>query len=227
MRTSSECNRKYDRDQHYFDKIDTPNKAYILGLLYADGNNHSKHNSITLSLQEEDKELLEQIRSELKYEGPLRFTPLNKKNLKHKNAYVLCINDEYLSHQLIHWGVVDNKSLILTFPQFLPDDLISHFVRGYFDGDGCIYYDNKRNKCQTQTCSTYEFCQELSNLLLHFNCKNSIKHPKQCHNKTAILQTSENKSSYYFLSWIYDNAEMKLERKYNQYLSFLHVYKSI
>lgn len=164
-RTFSECNRRYKRNQHYFDNIDTPNKAYILGLLYADGCNFTKHNSITLSLQESDKDILERIKQELGYTGELRFSPLSLKNSRHKNHYILNINDEILSRRLNELGVVDNKSLKITFPDFITKELISHFIRGYFDGDGCIYLDKKRNKCQTQTVGTKDFCEHLSIIL--------------------------------------------------------------
>lgn len=224
-RSSSECNRKYKRNQNYFDKIDTPNKAYVLGFIYADGNNHINHNSLSISVQEEDAYILNAIKKELEYEGPLRFYPLSEKNPNYKNQYMLNINDEYISKRLEELGVVNNKSLILKFPDFITKELMPEFIRGYFDGDGNIYYDYKRSKCQTQTVGTKDFCEHLSNILLNMGCKNNIKHPKQCNENTFIIQTSGNKSSYSFLSWMYENAELKLIRKYNTYLTFSQIYK--
>ena len=225
-RSISECNIKYKRNRHYFDTIDVPNKAYILGLIYADGNNFTNHNSLTISLQENDLPLLEMIKNELEYEGPIRFIPKHDKNPNHKNAYVININDEIISAQLLKLGVVNAKSLIIKFPDFLREDLLRHFVRGYFDGDGCIYYYNKYDKCQTQTVGTKDFCETLSSILNKtLNCKNSLKHPKQCNENTYILQTGGNKSSYTFLSWLYDDAEMKMPRKYQKYLDFCEKYK--
>lgn len=224
MRSSSECNQRYKRNAHYFDNIDNPNKAYILGMIYADGCNYTNHNSLTISLQERDKDILERIKEELEYDGPLRFSPLHSKNANYMNHWVLNINDEYMSKKLQELGVINNKSLLITFPDFLQKELYPSFIRGYFDGDGNIYYDSKRNKCQTQTVGTRDFCNTLSNILFSMGCKNNIKHPKQCHEDTVVIQTSGNKSSYKFLSWLYEDADMKLERKYNQYLSFKEKY---
>lgn len=224
-RSYSECNRRYALNEHYFDFINTPNKAYILGLLYADGCNHLSHNSITLSLQEEDLPILELIKKELNYEGPIRFVEKHKNNSKHKNQYILCINDEYMSKQLERLGMVNAKSLKLLWPTFLSEDLIPHFVRGYFDGDGCVWYDNKRNKCETQICGTIDFCKNLSAVLSNMSCKNSIKHPKQCSENTVVLQTKGNKSSFKILSWMYKDADLKLDRKYQKYLEFCKSYK--
>jgi len=224
-RSYSENNRRFNRNQHYFDVIDTPNKAYVLGMLYADGCNHTAHNAINIHLQEEDKEVLEKIKNELEYEGELRFNPLHEKNARHKNSYILCINDEYMSKKLEGLGVVNAKSLSLTFPTFLSEDLLSHFVRGYFDGDGCVYYYEKFQKCQTQTCGTRDFCEHLSQILHSLGIKNSIKHPKQCHENTVVLSTNGNKSTYQFLSWLYKDADLKMDRKYQRYLYFCEKYE--
>ena len=219
VRTYSENNRRYGLNERYFDKIDTPSKAYILGLLYADGCNHPEHNCITLSLQECDKGVVEFVRDEIEYEGPIRVNYLSKKNPKYKDQYMLCINDEYMSKQLETLGVIKAKSLILQFPTFLDDGLIPHFVRGYFDGDGCIVYDEKHQKCHTKTAGTKEFCDTLSKILTSMNCKHNIVHPKQCKdNNTFVLQTCGNKSSFKLLSWMYDNDEFHMERKYQKYL---------
>ena len=137
----------------------------------------------------------------------------------HKDQYILCINDEYMSYRLEKLGVVQAKSLILQFPNFITDELIPHFVRGYFDGDGCISYDEKYQKCYTKIAGTKEFCNKLSEILDSLNCKHHIVHPKQCKDSnTFVLQTCGNKSSLTLLSWIYDNSEFHMERKYQKYL---------
>ena len=225
-RSYSENNRRYSLDEYYFDNIDTPSKAYILGLLFADGCNHTSSYSITLHLQEEDYAVIEFVKNELQYEGPIRFNELNKKNPKHKNAYILCINDEYMSKKLEEIGMVNAKSLVLKFPECVPEHLYSSFTLGYYDGDGCIYYDEKRNKCQTQTVGTSQFCKKISEILYGFGCKNNIKHPKQCNENTVVLETCGNKSSLLFLSWMYQNAPFCMKRKYQKYLYFKEKYLS-
>lgn len=223
-RPETEIHRIFDRNSHYFDEINTPNKAYILGILYADGCNHINHNAIHLQLQERDKEILEKIKYEIEYEGPLRFNPTHEKNNRFQNSYILCINDEHMSKKLNELGVVNAKSLTLKFPTFLKEDLLSHFIRGYYDGDGCIYYYERFQKCQTQICGTRDFCEKLSEILTLMNIKHCIKHPKQCHENTVVLATNGNKSSYNFLSWLYKDADLKMNRKYQSYLSFCQKY---
>ena len=61
-KSQSELQRKYNIDETFFDVIDTEEKAYFLGLLYADGCNATNRNAVILSLKEDDKEILEKIK---------------------------------------------------------------------------------------------------------------------------------------------------------------------
>lgn len=225
IRTWSENNRRYSLNEHYFDVIDTPNKAYLLGLLYADGCNHEAHYSITLNLQEEDRAVVEFMKKELEYEGPIHIRKLHDTNEKYKNQCVLCVNSMALSNRLKELGVVNAKSLILTFPEWLNEQLYSYFIAGYFDGDGCISYDEKRQKCSTSIVSTMEFCNKLSQIFSNIGCKHHIAHPKQCNsNNTYVLRTCGNKSSLLLLDYIYNNNGFHMDRKYQKYLYFKEKY---
>lgn len=226
-RSYSENNRRYNRNSHYFDKIDTQNKAYILGLLFADGCNHTDHSAITISLQEEDRYILEFVKSELEYEGPIRFVPLHEKNENYKDQYTLCINDPYMSKHLEKLGIVNAKSLIITFPDYIRMKFINHFVRGYFDGDGCISSNAVTGKPRVSICGTYDFCEKLSNIIHAMNGSCSIYHPKQCTGKnTYTLNIQGYNSVNNFMEWLYCDAEFKMDRKYQKYLSIKESYKT-
>ena len=58
--------RIYSLDENFFEKIDTERKAYILGFVYADGNNKSQNSGLSITISYDDKELLEEIKNELK-----------------------------------------------------------------------------------------------------------------------------------------------------------------
>ena len=77
------------------------NKAYILGMLFADGHNDTEKNVVTLSLQEEDKEILDKISIELGSNKPLYYVhneELSKKHgLKMKNQYRLRVSSYIMS----------------------------------------------------------------------------------------------------------------------------------
>lgn len=129
--------RKNTFNEHYFKKIDSASKAYFLGLLYADGNIYLKRRRMQIGLQLGDSYILERFARELNFIGKL---------YKDRNRLVkLILDSSILSSDLINAGCVPNKTSILKFPteDILPKDLESHFIRGFFDGDGGISANDK------------------------------------------------------------------------------------
>jgi hypothetical protein len=127
--------RTYTVNEDYFEKIDTPNKAYFLGMFYADGCNYNnsveKDYLVVLALKKTDIELLEKFSVEINSNKPISFR---------KNLAVVGINSKKMSNDLINVGCMPAKTHKLEFPEWLREDLVRHFIRGYFDGDGCITY---------------------------------------------------------------------------------------
>lgn len=226
--------RKYNLNEHYFDVIDTPNKAYILGFLYADGNNGLDKSTISICLQEEDKEILERMRIELDSEKPLVFLDKSNKHdlgYTYKNQYGLYMFSKHMCNMLCEKGVVPNKSLIATFPNFLSNKLLPHFIRGVYDGDGSVYRTIKNNKnhavCVTIT-ATELFCEELKRI-----CKEQLNieakiYDASCHNGiTKVFTLSGRRLSKTFLDWIYNDADLLLKRKYNRYIDYYYIDKPL
>lgn len=223
--------RKYSLNETYFDVVDTQNKAYILGFLYADGNVNLKKYTTSISLQEEDSYILEKMRIELKSEKPLEYINyVNKDNFgyHYKNQYRLLFFSKYLCKSLINKGVMPNKSLKLKFPSFLNKSLIKHFIRGYFDGDGSFCFYNANNGHQNYTItftSTQNFCEGLQNFIineLNIPCGNI--YDASCHNGiTKVLSFSGKNQTKTFLDWLYSDADMYLKRKYNKYIKAFYL----
>lgn len=213
LKAYGEHSIKYTLNQHYFDEIDTSNKAYILGLLFADGYNSNK--SIALSLQEQDKELLDKINSEIDSNRPLLFIDYSKRNGNCKNQYRLTITNKYIVTQLSSLGVIKNKSLVLTFPEYIDSSLLPHFLRGYIDGDGHIHKTEHR----VQFIGTLEFCSIAAEKIqdcLHIHC-GIYKAKKESLSNTYILQIAGKQQVQCFLNYIYNDAELFLNRKYQIY----------
>lgn len=211
--------RKHKFNIHYFDVIDTPNKAYCLGLLFADGCNYKR--SINLFLQAPDKHLLEDICQEIGYDEELEFRDRSRdreKGVNCQDVYGLRLHSAYMSDVLSNYGVVPNKSLILQFPKCVPDHLISHFMRGYMDGDGHIGRTEK--DITVAFVSTLDFCEAVNNILeeqlgITFTIRDAGNH----NGITMQCETRNKTKRKIFLDWIYKDADLKLERKYQIYLS--------
>ncbi len=226
--------RKYQLDENYFDIIDNQNKAYILGFLYADGHNSINKSTVTMSLQESDKEILEYIRKEIKSEKPLEYLDYSNKNdfgYVYKNQYRLIMFSKHMCESLEKIGMIHNKSLLLDFP-ILDEELIRHFIRGYFDGDGSYCPNiNKEGKFQPLITftSTEIFCKKLQKYIrdmINIPCGNI--YDASCHNGiTKVLSFSGKNQVKKFLDWIYLDAEMYLDRKYQRYVKSFNINKSL
>jgi transcriptional regulator len=212
---------KYHFNEHYFDKIDSQDKAYILGLLWADGHNRVDRGGVILELQEDDKELLEQINNITENERPLRKVALNDKKSSWKNQYNLLWQSKYLSSVLNKYGMCQRKSLVLEFPKWLDKDLYSHFIRGYMDGDGCVCYMQHKHKLQVSMVGTRVFLEVIQKICENIGVKSYITNDKRANKAICQFAIVSNIGSTTFLDWIYKNANLKMERKYNKYQQFL------
>ena len=216
--SNSEVHRKYHVNGHYFDKIDTPNKAYVLGLLFSDGTITSLEKHIVrISLQENDREILKKILIDMESNHPLYFIDYNSKNPNHNNQYFFCINDYDLCKGLYSQGMFANKSLSIEYPQYVPIQFNKDFIRGILDGDGNI------SKCGHDvnivgTNMLLEKIKEIIDSELDVNCYIY----DDSHHKSEITKTLKiygRKQAYRFLSWLYDDAELFIQRKYDLYIS--------
>lgn len=226
--------RKYYFDENYFDIIDTQNKAYILGFLFADGNNMPSKGTISISLKEEDKDILERMRQELKLKKPLKYK--DNSNDCHngyisKNSWTLEFYSSRMCSHLIEIGLVPNKSLIVEFPTIVPSDLLSHFVRGYYDGNGSIYRmiktENNHHVTVTIT-STDKFCTKLAEICTkELNIYCPIYDASNHNGITKVFSLSGRLKAKKFLDWIYKDADMKLKRKYDRYVDYYNLTQSL
>ena len=217
IKNSSEASRIYNINEDYFNKIDTPNKAYILGLLYADGNRSGLSNTISIRLQERDKSILEKIRAELETEVPLRFVDYSD-DPNRQNQFLLAITNQQIANDLYKYGIVPNKEFKLTFPDWLEENLLSHFVRGYLDGDGFISANPKEKRANIT--GTENLLMGIKNILenkldIHF----SIYSPHNKDTNTRTLSIAGGKQVKKFLDYLYKDADLYIERKYERYFN--------
>ena len=206
--------KKYNYNENYFDCIDNQDKAYIIGLLLADGNINQEKTVVSISLQESDKLILNKIQSCVGISNNLIFINMNKKNQNWSNQYCLSLFSKHLCRALCFYGVIPNKSLSLKYPVMIREELTRHILRGYIDGDGNI----SKNECRVRFVSTKDFCDVAKLIIentLNINCT-----IKQCKNNDATkeLCIAGRQQCSTFLQWIYKDANLYINRKYHIYL---------
>ena len=208
-------------NEHIFDVIDTEEKAYWLGFIFADGyidsspleeNKKSKY-GFELSLKGSDAEHLHKFNE---------FMGHNKDNVK--IGYVNCngkrcvrcrwyVSNKHLWNTLNSLGCTPRKSLILKFPEkriFQDTSLIRHFIRGYFDGG---YYKNIKTFSPICTfLGTKEFlqvlcsyCELLTDRTINHKSNENVYEVSCTHNIASKL-----------LHYLYDDANIYLQIKYNR-----------
>lgn len=206
----------YPRNEFYFNKIDTPEKAYWLGFLYADGCVHS--NSYEISMNITDKEHVEKFQKAI---GAInhKITITNDKRWENaKTLYQFSIKDKQLHEDLTKWGCIPQKSLKIDKIPNIPRDFISHFIRGYFDGDGSLHYLKGTNNYRISFVGTQSFLMDIqkelqTNVSLYFGSSG----------KAYDLQISGRKQVERILNYIYQDSteQTRLDRKYQTYLNCL------
>lgn len=209
------CGQKYDINEAFFDNIDTEEKAYILGLLYADGYNNEYRNSVNLSLAEKDKNILDKITQLIQPTKPLQFIERRIKNKSLQNVYRLVIANKHISQQLVKLGCMQAKTFKITFPEWLQNNLIPHFIRGYCDGDGYICNNINNPSFNISLTSTEIFCNKLAEILkakCDINCYIRTRH-KERNNNIRMLEISGRLQAQKFCDFIYKNANIFLDRK--------------
>ena len=206
-------------DNTAFNRINTEEKAYWLGFLYADGAVSSKDNGLELSLQLLDAEHLNKFKMFLKSSSSIRLDFKIGRCRFH-------VSNKQFKEDLIKCGCTPRKSLTLKFPtkEILPENLYPAFIRGYFDGDGClshVYSDTKKQRFTVSASfvGTKEFCKSLEEILSKENIHFSWHHDKR--NNDNVWSIKCNKTcSVKLLNYIYDKANIYLERKYSKYNFF-------
>jgi len=210
-RTQTILQRKYTINETYFDNIDSEDKAYFLGLLYADGNNNEERRCVSLQLIEKDKDILIEFARKISSNNPLKYVNSNP-----TNSWKLNIYNKHISEKLHDVGCPQRKTFILKYPEFLDDELQRHFIRGYFDGDGGLTVSNKNYSFSVT--STESFCNTINNILqTRFKIHSGI-YNRHKRNNIVTLTVSGNLQILRIMGWLYKDTSLFLKRKHQKYL---------
>lgn len=188
--------RKYNLDTEFFQNINSEEKAYILGFIMADGYIESSGRSLAIKLHNKDIDILEKIKKCLKSDAPIGYRQEGK-------FRILSVSSKQLVDDLKRLSVMINKTSVIEFP-LLNQCLYSHFLRGYFDGDGHI---GKRQCALVVGSPAF-----LTGLLTFLKSQHNLR--PWVDNKNTYFHLQFNREHSYFINWLYKDAEIYLNRKY-------------
>lgn len=199
---------------NYFETIDTEDKAYWLGFIYADGNINKAKNTLTINLQGRDYKHLEKLNKCIDGNFAVKRFDANKSGHIYKMCQILVYSTK-MANDLISHGVIPNKTDKITFPE-LPRHLIRHFIRGYFDGDGSICERKHKKGLSDLACSfacgNKLFLESLRAVLFQNDIKSYLVKDKRGEKFSLSLAGLQNPDI--FLHYIYNDANIYLDRKY-------------
>lgn len=194
--------------ENYFEKIDTPNKAYLLGFITADG--AIVDDVLSIEVKKEDKEILDFARSEINPSASL--TPT-------RNCLRVCFGAKQLAYDLKKFGIVQNKSKILEkIPlEYISKELLPFYFRGLIDGDGCIHKDGKISIYS----GSEKFIQNVQNILIQE--ANLTKLSIYC-GTTFFITWSSKKDKEKLFNYLYKdlNKTYYYKRKYERLQSIIN-----
>lgn len=230
MKSQSERQRKYSINENFFDTIDTSEKSYFLGILYADGYNNTIRYTVNLALKESDKEILDKLSALIQPSKPLQFINTKKQRERKgfensQNQYRLVIANKHISNKLAELGCGKAKTFTIQFPSTdqVPLHLQRHFLRGYFDGDGHIGIT--KSKGRIDIVGTKLMCDSISELLkseLNINTYHRQRYPEKNNNIWSVAISGNNQIKL-FCEYIYKESSLHMDRKYQKYLDILNI----
>jgi len=200
-----------EQNDEFFDNIDTEEKAYFLGFVFADGNVYN--HQLTIEIQAKDRELLERFKKELNLNSKISY-----RNRGNTEVCSIRMISEHLCNSLAKYGIVPDKTHKTKHLPELSLAVRPHFIRGLIDGDGWISID-KNNYYHIGFVSNYQstcedfktFCNSFLPIEASFTNKINVKDKK---NNGYVCQTTKQKTAKCLANILYKDCKICLSRKY-------------
>lgn len=202
-------------NHHYFSKINSEGKAYILGLLLADGNvteRKSSQAAIKIELKKKDLPTLEFIKKEFQTRN--RIT-------QSRGCYRLAVHSNVMAADLCRYSVFPNKTGMKFLPiKEIPLELHSHFLRGFFDGNGWItntHHTLRGTKYPSTAIGFADGYGILAELRDYLEERLGAYHVKVCESKGCFLIAYSSKKDVSVIKeFLYKDSTIYMQRKYDK-----------
>lgn len=220
LRTRSESHRFTALNEHIFDDIDTPAKAYWLGFFYADAYNSETTNTFKVCLKQEDHGHLVKLAEFVGLSADKVATDdVILDGIKYPSSLIR-LYSKHICDTMKKHGCPQGKSFIIRYPEWLDKNLHSHFIRGMFDGDGCLTFRVKQKEWKWNLVSTKEGCESIKDILIKY-ADVSVQYGciSETNNNTYCMSTGGNEKIRRLMDWLHADStdEIRLARKYKKY----------
>lgn len=206
-------NNNFTLKHNFFDAVDTEEKAYFVGFIFADGCvsvRNNKISAITIALNARDRDIIDKFSNAINNTNIVSIRESNNRKI-----VSLSITSEQMANSLCMLGVMPQKTYkAKSLPQ-VPEEFIIPMLRGFFDGDGGIHYSKDKKRIQiSATAYSEEIVKEFQqkiDCLIQKDKSNKITGVENKYNAIWNGRTQSIK----ILHLLYDDAEVYLNRKYD------------
>lgn len=232
--------RKYFNES-FFESIDSEIKAYLLGFVFADGCVINRMRGgilgneygLQLNVAEKDKNIIYLFQQYIYPYSNINITSssiIRNKYIR-KPQYRIAFYSKTLFNDLNNLGCEKRKTYKENNIPNIPNNLIIHFIRGYFDGDGSVSLSTHRT-CHKNKIYEYPYLNvaivsktitilnDIQNFLLYNDIKSSITYSNS--KKYYEFRIHANESKLKLFELMYKDASFFFKRKYD---IFKKIYK--
>lgn len=209
--------RKFRCNDNFFDVIDSEIKAYLLGVLYADGY-ISSDGRIGILLNIKDEELVKLIQQFIAPNSKIKYT--NYQNFKRDSQVKLRFKSKRLYKRLQDFGFTTDKTHThCNILDKIPQEYKRHFIRGYTDGDGSVRFDNQGTWYKVGICWCNGVPEILNEIQSYFNKCNGYLHNRDTYYTLSYEKQSDIKL---ICKELYEDCTYYLKRKYSNAISSIN-----
>lgn len=218
---------KHSVNKDYFKHIDEPNKAYWLGFIQADGCIYKQDSTLRfqMNLSSKDAGHLEKLREAIEATYPVKEKIVRLKGKEYSSSQIRIDSKEFCIN-LMENGIDIKKSLNSNFPD-LPSELMPHYIRGFFDGDGGMKFDKRGSNTRTRINFTggKDFLEKLKDYFDSIGVIASKKAiEKNSRSEAHMLSYSSKDNNIKIYQHLYNSAEIYLDRKFEKINEMLDRY---
>jgi hypothetical protein len=197
---------KSNCNEDYFEAIDNPHKAYLLGFITADG--AVVKDILSIEVHQKDIDLINFAREQINPKATI-----TQCNYGKKNNVRISLSAKKLGKDLFKYGIVQNKSKIIKrVPvELIPKDLLPYYFRGLIDGDGCVHLDGKVSIYS----GSEDFIKDVQDIL----CKEiDLPKLKIYHGTTYFIAWGSKDAKQKIFDYLYSNLDETFyyKRKYER-----------
>lgn len=197
----------------FFKVIDTEEKAYILGLMMADGNvGYGKGNQLYMKLELIDLDLIQKVQKAINSDSVITISDRNRDFIINENkTYSFSVYSHKLVSELLKYGIVPNKTYKTDWlTDDVPQELRRHYLRGLFDGDGCIRRKSNTQWSITLTNNHPEFLRQVQKWIEELTGIEPLTISKTSTSYSIIYTCAKAKKLIHYL---YHDNNISLDRK--------------